>query len=155
MVGSFGRLGVLAELTFKVFPAAAAHATIRAAAVDVSSAAALIGAVQRARFDLEAIDRAARGTVWMRLGGRREALPTRVAALAALLEGVAGGGSASVTRTDDEDATVGARRVSSRGHHAIALWCGCRSHCPCFPAWMRRSTPTARRVVIPSAAISR
>jgi len=106
LVGSCGRLGILTELTFKVFPAAAAHATIRAAAVDVSSAAALIGAVQRARFDLEAIDLEPPGTLWMRLGGRREALPTRVAALAALLEGVAGGGSASVSRTDDEDATV-------------------------------------------------
>ena len=42
MVGSCGRLGVVAELTFKVFPAPAAHATVRVDAGDLASALALM-----------------------------------------------------------------------------------------------------------------
>ena len=38
LVGSCGTLGILAELTFKVFPAAEAHATIRVDAADLASA---------------------------------------------------------------------------------------------------------------------
>ena len=79
LVGSCGTLGILAELTFKVFPAAEAHATIRVGAADLASAAALMAAVQRARFDLEALDLEPPGTVWLRLGGFREALADRAA----------------------------------------------------------------------------
>ena len=37
MVGSCGRLGVVAELTFKVFPAPEAHATVRVDAGDLAT----------------------------------------------------------------------------------------------------------------------
>ena len=85
LVGSCGALGILAELTFKVFPAAEAHATLRARAADFTSAVALMAAVQRARFDLEAVDLEPPSTLWLRLGGFQEALPTRVAAVRRVL----------------------------------------------------------------------
>jgi glycolate oxidase FAD binding subunit len=81
LVGSCGTLGILAELTFKVFPAAEAHATIRVDSADLGSAAAVVAQVQRAGFDFEAIDLEPPATVWLRLGGFQEALPTRVATL--------------------------------------------------------------------------
>ena len=98
LVGSCGTLGILAELTFKVFPAAEAHATIRADTPDVASAVALVGTVQRARFDLEALDVEPPGSVWLRLGGFREALGTRVAALQHAL------GRSSEVLTGEDDA---------------------------------------------------
>jgi glycolate oxidase FAD binding subunit len=81
MVGSCGRLGVVAELTFKVFPAPAAHATVRVDAGDLESSLSLMAAVQRERFDLEAIDLTPPGVLTLRLGGAVEALGQRVAAL--------------------------------------------------------------------------
>ena len=74
MVGSCGRLGVVAELTFKVFPAPAAHATVRVDAGDLASSLSLMAAVQRERFDLEAIDLTPPGVLTLRLGGAPEAL---------------------------------------------------------------------------------
>jgi len=85
LVGSCGRLGVLAELTFKVFPAAEAHTTLRVTAPDVTSAADAIAAIQRARCELDAIDLEPPGTLWLRLGGFREALPSRVSAVRSAL----------------------------------------------------------------------
>ena len=73
MVGSCGRLGVVAELTFKVFPAPAAHATVRVDAGDLASSLSLMAAVQRERFDLEAIDLTPPGVLMLRLGGASEA----------------------------------------------------------------------------------
>ena len=99
LVGSCGTLGILAELTFKVFPAAEEHVTLRVEAEDLASAVALIAGVQRARFDLEALDLEPPATLWLRLGGFREALPTRTAAL----QRVAGGAE---VRTGADDAQV-------------------------------------------------
>lgn len=56
MVGSMGRLGVLVEVSFKVFPRPQRYATLRIAYPDLSSA--LVGMSQAAntRFDLDALD---------------------------------------------------------------------------------------------------
>ena len=81
MVGSCGRLGVVAELTFKVFPAPTVHATVRVDAGGLASSLALMAAVQRERFDLEAIDLTPPGVLSLRLGGAPEALDARAAAL--------------------------------------------------------------------------
>lgn len=81
MVGSCGRFGALAELTFKVFPRAPAYATVIARAADLDAALSLMASVQRAGFDLEALDIESPATVSARLGGAGEALPQRVAAL--------------------------------------------------------------------------
>jgi glycolate oxidase FAD binding subunit len=100
LVGSCGMLGILAELTFKVFPAAEAHVTVRVDGTDLAPATALVAAVQHARFDLEALDVEPPGTVWLRLGGFREALATRVAALRQAI------GGPSEIRWGDDDALV-------------------------------------------------
>ena len=82
LVGSCGTLGIVAELTFKVFPArrSARHGTGGRRRPRVGDCRSM-ATVQRARFDLEALDLEPPGTVWLRLGGFREALATRVAAL--------------------------------------------------------------------------
>jgi glycolate oxidase FAD binding subunit len=81
MVGSAGRLGVIAELTFKVFPRAPACATIRIETGDIEQALDTVAAVQSARFELEAVDIEAPGTVWLRFGGFADALLDRTAAM--------------------------------------------------------------------------
>ena len=100
MVGSCGRLGVVAELTFKVFPAPQAHATVRVDAGDLGSAVALLADVQAARFDLEAIDLIPPGGLVIRIGGAVEALDTRAAALQATA------GHDARILLDDDDAAV-------------------------------------------------
>jgi glycolate oxidase FAD binding subunit len=78
MVGSAGRLGVLAELTFKVFPRAESSATVRVDAGDLAGALRVLSAMQAARFELEAADIEAPATVWLRLGGFAAAMPSRL-----------------------------------------------------------------------------
>ncbi|BCS32470.1 2-hydroxy-acid oxidase [Luteitalea sp. TBR-22] len=85
LVGSCGRLGVLAELTFKVFPAPPAHVTMRAEVEDVGSALRMLAAVQAARVDAEALDVDQGRRVHVRIGGFPEALPARVDALRRVL----------------------------------------------------------------------
>ena len=77
MVGSCGRLGVVAEVTFKVFPAPAAHATVRVDAGDLDASLALMAAVQRERFELEAIDLTPPGVLTLAARRRAEALEPR------------------------------------------------------------------------------
>jgi glycolate dehydrogenase FAD-binding subunit len=96
MVGSCGRFGVLAELTFKVFPRAKARATVRASAGDLAGALEVMDRVRCAQFEFEAIDIEAPSTLLLRLGGDADALPARVTALrdalglgSELLEGAA------------------------------------------------------------------
>ena len=100
MVGSCGRLGVVAELTFKVFPAPAVHATVRVDAGDLASSLTLMAVCQRERFDLEAIDVTPPGVLWLRLGGAPEALDVRATALKQVV-----GQHASVV-TGEDDAAV-------------------------------------------------
>ena len=76
---------MLAELTFKVFPAAEAHATVVAEAADVSSAVTLMRRALSGRFDLEAVDVEAPRTLLVRVAGAADPLPTRIQALRAAL----------------------------------------------------------------------
>lgn len=97
MVGSGGTLGVIAEVTFKVFPAPEVHATVRAAAGDLATALTLMTRVQRARFDLEAVDITPPGHLVLRIGGAADAIDARVSALVTAV-----GGRATVLRGDDD-----------------------------------------------------
>ena len=106
LIGSCGRLAVLAEATFKVFPASEAHATLRAPTPDVAAAVALLVAMQRARFDLDALDIEPPGTLVVRVGGFAEALEARVAAIAAVA-----GPDVAITRGDDDAAVWAAARA--------------------------------------------
>jgi glycolate oxidase len=76
MVGSLGRLGVLVELSFKVFPAPPAWATLIADAPDIAGA---LDAVRRtAGFDVEAVDLVPPGRLLIRLGGPVTSLEPRL-----------------------------------------------------------------------------
>ena len=108
MVGSAGRLGVLAELTFKVFPRAESRATVRVDAGDLAGALRVLSAMQAASFELEAADIEAPATVWLRLGGFAAAMPSR-------LDGVQRAAGAPSDRLEGEaDAAVwrGAREFA-------------------------------------------
>jgi len=78
MIGSLGRFGILADLTFKVFPRAEAYATIRAQVGSLGAALETIVAAQRGQFDLEAADIEGASTVWLRIGGFAESLAPRI-----------------------------------------------------------------------------
>jgi glycolate oxidase len=101
MVGSAGRLGVLLELTFKVFPRPRVFATLRRDYADLSSALEAMIRLSVAPLDIEALDLEPRqrgSTLWVRIGGWAEPLAGRLGRLRALL-----GGGDTLTG-DDEDA---------------------------------------------------
>ena len=87
LVGSAGRFGVIAEVTFKVFPLPEARATVRVACGSGSAAFATARAIEAARFDCEAIDFDTEGTLWVRVAGRARALRARVARLHEMIGG--------------------------------------------------------------------
>jgi glycolate oxidase FAD binding subunit len=74
-VGSLGRFGVLAELTFKVFPAAPASVTLRLTAADPEAAARILVEATSARWELQAADMPTGSyDVFVRLAGPAQAL---------------------------------------------------------------------------------
>lgn len=103
MVGSCGRLGALAELTFKVFPRPDAFATVSVATADLHTALTLVARLHRARFDLDALDMvpnesgAATWSVLVRIGGFREALDARLETLRQAI------GDATTIHLDSDD----------------------------------------------------
>ena len=74
-VGSLGRFGVLAEMTFKVFPKAVATKTLRLAVTDPAAKAAVLNEAGNTRWEIDALecplDEAA---VYIRLAGPAAAL---------------------------------------------------------------------------------
>jgi glycolate oxidase FAD binding subunit len=91
MAGSLGSLGVLVELTFKVFPRPEAYATLRANYPSLDEAMAALYRLTGSQMDLHALDLAPGpegATLWVRLSGLAAALPDRLARL----RGLTGGG---------------------------------------------------------------
>jgi len=83
-VGSLGRLGILTEVTCKVFPEPPAYATLAATCADLPAALDLVRSLSRSKFDINGLDfapSAAGWQVWVRLGGLAAALDERMAAL--------------------------------------------------------------------------
>jgi glycolate oxidase FAD binding subunit len=82
MVGSLGRLGVLVELSFKVFPRPAAYASLVVHFPHLHPAVEALYRLNTSAFDLEALDLepGAEGTVALRLriGGPAEVLSERL-----------------------------------------------------------------------------
>lgn len=77
MIGSAGRLGVLVQLSFKVFPKPEATVTI---VVDLGSAEAALerlAELGRGPSELDAADLRPPGTLVLRLGGARDSLSAR------------------------------------------------------------------------------
>lgn len=81
MVGALGQFGVLAELTFKVFPRPQRFATLR---VDCGSREFALRAMRRlatSNLDLTSLDLDSRDRLWVRVGGRTAALDCRLASV--------------------------------------------------------------------------
>ena len=86
MVGSLGRLGVLAELSLKVFPRPHATATVRFPAAGLAVGLEAVAALARGPLALCALDLDAEGAVTARIGGDAELIGARAERLAGLLE---------------------------------------------------------------------
>ena len=78
MVGSLGRLGVLVEMTFKVFPLAQRWLTLEASLPDLSQALDAIRRLRAAPLDLGAVDLEPPGRLLVRVGGRSESVGARL-----------------------------------------------------------------------------
>lgn len=82
MVGSLGRLGILTEASFKVFPQPRAYISLRCDHASLAAAIATLHKLSASAFDIEAVDpvpSAANADValWIRLGGLEAVLPER------------------------------------------------------------------------------
>jgi glycolate oxidase FAD binding subunit len=103
MVGSLGRLGVLVELTFKVFPGPAAYASLRLTYPHLEIALTDIYRLANSSLELHALDlepmdapgKKPAWTLWVRLGGLAEALPARIARIREFLLAPKGGAAAA------------------------------------------------------------
>jgi glycolate oxidase FAD binding subunit len=78
LVGSAGRLGVLLEVTFKVFPLPQERLTAVANTGSLTAALALAARLVRLPADLEALDIEPSGRTWIRLAGDHGTLATRL-----------------------------------------------------------------------------
>ncbi|MCL5994952.1 MAG: FAD-binding protein [Chloroflexi bacterium] len=91
MAGSLGQFGALVELTFKVFPQAAAFTTVQQRCPTVEAAVEALYRVYTARLDIDSLDLVpgadGSANVWVRLGGLPAALPARAGHIRALLGG--------------------------------------------------------------------
>lgn len=76
--GSQGRLGILTEATFKVFPRPEAFLTAQVSLPDLPQALALVTTLRTRPYDLDAIEITADAAVILRLGGNAEALRPRL-----------------------------------------------------------------------------
>jgi glycolate oxidase FAD binding subunit len=89
LIGSLGSLGILVELSFKVFPQPAAYGTLRLPAPDIAAARTGLTRLAQSRFDVEALDVAGdeegRMELLIRLGGLAKILPERLEALQAFV----------------------------------------------------------------------
>ena len=90
LIGSVGRFGAIAEVTFKVFPRPVASRTLRLEAKDGAAKAELLMALASGRWEFDALDAAVgEGAVFARLAGRPEALDPLVAEVLSRFSGAA------------------------------------------------------------------
>jgi glycolate oxidase FAD binding subunit len=105
VTGSLGRLGVLVELTFKVFPTPETWTTVRADFSEIETANAAMIRLAMAQEELQCLDLEPSGRLWLRLGGLSAAVDGRVDRVRNLLQQV----SADVTvetLSGEDDAQV-------------------------------------------------
>jgi len=86
MVGSLGRLGVIVELSLKVFPRPAATATVRFPAAGLEAGLTTVAAIARGPIPVSALDLDPHGGVSARIGGDAELIDARAARLARSVE---------------------------------------------------------------------
>jgi glycolate oxidase FAD binding subunit len=103
MAGSLAMFGVLAELTFKVFPAPRAYATLVAPCVSPQEGVELLAQIGASGMDVHALELVPGGpecyAVWARLAGLPDALDERLSRLAQLV------GRGTLVR-DEQDAAL-------------------------------------------------
>jgi glycolate oxidase FAD binding subunit len=90
MVGSLGQLGILVEVSFKVFPKPEAYTTVRLSCVTLNDALGIVQRLYTSPLEIDALDLepAERGTIlWVRLAGLRSALPARIERLRSMMGG--------------------------------------------------------------------
>lgn len=143
MVGSLGRLGVLVETSFKVFPRPQTYMTLRVPYPDLPSALAGMAQAAAARFDLEALDLDDQYTVWLRLGGWEAILGQRVDQLRRLLgAGERLEGEAETTHWQGQRAFAWATPAS-----ALVKVATTAAHIPALEARLA-ATPAQRRYTV-------
>jgi glycolate oxidase FAD binding subunit len=81
MIGSYGRLGVLTEATFKVFPQPQTTLTAMVKMPLLTLALETLRSIARQGFDLDALELMPPGEVVIRIAGHAEALPPRLDAI--------------------------------------------------------------------------
>jgi glycolate oxidase FAD binding subunit len=102
MVGSLGGLGVLIEVTLKVFPAAEATAT---GCVELGGLDAAVAALRRllaGPTEVDALELEPPGRLWLRIAGRRQALAPR---LERALRIAAGAPGANASREEERESS--------------------------------------------------
>lgn len=136
MVGSLGQLGVLVELTFKVFPQPPAYLTVSLHCATLAEAVASLYRLYTARMDIDALDLLpgdGAATLQVRIGGLAAALPARAERVRALL----GGGEIV------------------QGAEEAALWRDAREFAWVPPGWALVKVPlTPRRIVELESALA-
>lgn len=85
MVGSMGQFGVLAELTFKVFPKPESYGTLRIDCGDIESAAIMMQTLACTSFDLDAVELEPPGRLWVRVAGRSDGIEPRLQEIASFV----------------------------------------------------------------------
>jgi glycolate oxidase FAD binding subunit len=85
VLGSLGRLGVITEVTCKVFPAPLAQATVMADYASFDALLRQVAELRRTAFEIESLEIAPPGRLFVRLGGVRAALAARLEGLSAFL----------------------------------------------------------------------
>jgi glycolate oxidase FAD binding subunit len=114
-VGSAGRFGVLAELTFKVFPMPRAYCTLRLAASDAATRMRLLTELARGRWEIDALESPmSEPAVYVRLAGPE-------AAIAALAQEIRRSRPGTVLGAADADAFWRAAVAFSWTHAAGSL----------------------------------
>ena len=88
VTGSLGRLGVLVELTFKVFPTPETWTTIRADFSGIKTGNTAMIRLAMAQEELQCLDLESSGRLWLRLGGLSAAVDGRVDRVRNLLQQV-------------------------------------------------------------------
>lgn len=97
VVGSGGRFGVLADVTFKIFPAPEARQSVTVQCDGAGAAFAAARRVEQLRWDCESIEFDERGTLCVTLAGRLSAIDARLARLADALGTVSAPGRSRPT----------------------------------------------------------
>lgn len=87
LVGSIGRLGVIVQLSFKVFPRPPASLTVEFAAGSLDHAIKVAISLARGPVELEALEILPGGVFLARLAGRGDTLESRSARLASIVTG--------------------------------------------------------------------